>query len=202
MLRINNNDDGFFNKNLEYDETKILNDIFKDSNNQIEKKARMHMLGSKVKKVGKTRKSIKKGNGNRKARKRKFCEIRNLKKSLRSKIEILKVQKLERKIQDWETERENHNGDTLLPETHHKKYLKHILFLLKSNLKIKKKTEENCKNTLNWKFAWVNFSEYTKSEDSVSYFHQRILNLPQRYIKKDLYNKLSFLKQKKKKEKK
>ena len=169
----------------------ILERVLRDENREIAKKAKLHIMGCQVKRIGKTRKKHKKGSRHRARgfRKQKFKEISRLKKSLRKKIEILKVQRVKSRPAEGE-----------LPATHHKKYLKHILHLFKqkSNLK-KSKKEENSNKTKNgkigqnWDFAWVNFNDYVRTEDSVSYFHQRILNLPKSYVDKEIFNKMKNL---------
>lgn len=184
-----------FGLESETEDAKFLESIFQDEAKVIEKKAKMHLMGCKVTRIGKTRRKIKKARNNKRmARKRKFNEIKMLKKSLKSKIKILKVQKL--KTQN-ELGVRTSDDKGWLPETHHKKYLKHLLFLVQENMKGKPRKVVDPR--IDWKFAWVNFNEYIKTEDSVSYFHQRVLNLPERYVKKDLYNELGFLKQKKRK---
>lgn len=184
-----------FGLESEMEDVQFLESIFQDEGKVIERKAKMHLMGCKVGRIGKTRRKIKKSNNKRRAtRRKKFNEIKMLKKGLKSKIKILKVQKL--KTKNELGVREGDEKDWL-PETHHKKYLKHLLFLFKQNMKRRPKQTLDSKN--DWKFAWVNFNEYIKTEDSVSYFHQRVLNLPRRYVKKDLFNELGFLKQKKRK---
>lgn len=194
----NRPDLNFLASGVEFEDCKMLKNVLDDKKKIFEKKAKMHLMGCKVTRIGKTRKKIKKRGKGRLFRKKKMTEMRKLKKSLKSKIEILKVQKLRKKE---ELKKQGVGGDKeWLPETHHKKYLKYILHLFKKkNSKFNKKNKNTQEK--DWKFAWVNFNEYIKTEDSISYFHQRVLNLPHRYIKKDLYDKLKFLKQKRKKKK-